>query len=66
MTTANAADNFTVEDRDALYKIILGRRDIRSFKNVPIPDEVLSRIMQAAHQGPSVGFMQPWDFIMIK
>jgi 5,6-dimethylbenzimidazole synthase len=66
MTTVNAADNFTVEDRDALYKIILGRRDIRNFKNVPIPDEVLLRIMQAAHQGPSVGFMQPWDFIMIK
>ena len=66
MTIANNADNFTVADRDALYKIILGRRDIRSFKNVPIPDETLARIMQAAHQGPSVGFMQPWDFVMIK
>ena len=66
MTIANNADNFTAADRDALYKIILGRRDIRSFKNVPIPDETLARIMQAAHQGPSVGFMQPWDFVMIK
>ena len=66
MTISDASDNFTSEERQALYKIILERRDIRSFKKVPIPDDALGRIIQAAHQGPSVGFMQPWDFIMIK
>lgn len=31
----------------------------------PIPADVLARLLQAAHHAPSVGFMQPWDFILI-
>jgi 5,6-dimethylbenzimidazole synthase len=31
-----------------------------------IEDEVLSRILNAAHHAPSVGFSQPWNFILIK
>ncbi len=54
-------------DRNSLYKIIFSRRDVRGqFLPDPIPDEVLSRILYAAHYAPSVGFMQPWDFIIIK
>lgn len=55
------------EERDAVYKTIFSRRDVRSeFINTPIPDDVLERILLAAHHAPSVGFMQPWDFIIIK
>ena len=43
MTISDASDNFTSEERQALYKIILERRDIRSFKKVPIPDDALGR-----------------------
>ncbi len=32
----------------------------------PIPDAVLARILKAAHHAPSVGFMQPWDFIVVR
>ena len=32
----------------------------------PVPDAVLGRLLDAAHHGPSVGFMQPWDFIVIR
>jgi len=54
-------------DRKSLYKIIFSRRDVRGqFLPDPIPDDVLSRILYAAHYAPSVGFMQPWDFIIIK
>lgn len=54
-------------DRRSLYKIIFSRRDVRGeFLPDPIPDDVLSRILYAAHYAPSVGFMQPWDFIIIK
>lgn len=58
---------FTEEEREAVYKAIYNRRDVRGqFKPDPIPDEVVSRILSAAHHAPSVGFMQPWDFIVIK
>ncbi len=54
-------------DRRSFYKVIFSRRDVRGqFLPDPIPDDVLSRILYAAHYAPSVGFMQPWDFIIIK
>ena len=59
-------DNFPDPERKAVYRAIYERRDIRHFKTDPIPDDALARIIQAAHHGPSVGFMQPWDFILIK
>jgi 5,6-dimethylbenzimidazole synthase len=56
----------TDTEREAVYKTIYSRRDIRrEFKAEPIPDEVLARILDAAHHAPSVGYMQPWDFIVI-
>ncbi|WP_448206307.1 5,6-dimethylbenzimidazole synthase [Azospirillum sp. sgz302134] len=58
---------FTPEERDALYKAIFSRRDVRGqFAPAPVPDEVLTRILTAAHHAPSVGFMQPWNFIVIR
>ncbi len=57
----------TEQERDAVYKTIYNRRDTRGeFKPDPVPDEVLKRILDAAHHAPSVGFMQPWDFIVIR
>ncbi len=58
---------FSQEDKDGLYKTIFNRRDVRGqFKPDPIPAEVLARILTAAHHAPSVGFMQPWNFMVIK
>ncbi len=55
------------KERDALYRIIFSRRDVRGqFLADPIEDQVLSRILYAAHYAPSVGFMQPWNFILIR
>lgn len=54
-------------ERDALYKVIYSRRDVRGeFLPDPVSDEVLQRILHAAHHAPSVGFMQPWDFIVVR
>ena len=59
--------NFSSFEKRAFYKVIYSRRDVRSkFKPDPIPDEVLLRILDAAHHAPSVGFSQPWNFILIK
>lgn len=49
----------------AVYRVIAERRDMRHFRRDPVPDEVLRRILHAAHQAPSVGMMQPWRFIRI-
>ena len=58
---------FTDEEKSGLYKAIHSRRDVRShFSPKPIEDEVLSKILNAAHHAPSVGFSQPWNFILIK
>src|ERR1700691_5663520 len=58
---------FSAAERDAVYKCIFGRRDVRGqFLPDTIPDAVLARILNAAHHAPSVGFMQPWDFIVVR
>jgi 5,6-dimethylbenzimidazole synthase len=57
---------FSAEEKRAIYRAIYERRDVRSnFLPDPVPDDVLQRILDAAHHAPSVGFMQPWDFIVI-
>ena len=61
------ADAFSPDERRAVYRAIYERRDIRSqFLPKPVPDAALGRLLDAAHHGPSVGFMQPWDFIVIR
>ena len=58
---------FSAAERDAVYKCIFNRRDVRGqFLPTPIPDQVLARLLRAAHHAPSVGFMQPWDFIVVR
>jgi 5,6-dimethylbenzimidazole synthase len=55
------------EEREALYKVIYSRRDVRGqFLPEPVSDKVLRRILDAAHHAPSVGFMQPWDFVVVR
>lgn len=57
---------FTESEKTAVYRAIHERRDVRAqFLPDPIPDTVLKRLLAAAHAAPSVGFMQPWDFIII-
>ncbi|HIQ07394.1 MAG TPA: 5,6-dimethylbenzimidazole synthase [Thiotrichaceae bacterium] len=57
----------TDTEREALYKTIFSRRDVRKeFLSKEVPDDVLMRILTAAHHAPSVGFMQPWDFVIVR
>lgn len=49
-----------------IYEAIMERRDIRRFKSQPIRSDVLARILNAAHHAPSVGYSQPWNFIIIQ
>ena len=62
-----ARHEFSRGEKSGLYKAILKRRDVRGqFEPHSIPDSILARILNAAHHAGSVGFMQPWNFILIK
>jgi 5,6-dimethylbenzimidazole synthase len=59
--------DFSKDEQRGVYRAIHERRDVRSrFLPDPVPDPVLARVLNAAHHAPSVGFMQPWDFIVIR
>src|SRR3984957_1334813 len=52
---------------DAFYQVAGARRDVRNgFLPDPVDDEVLTRVLAAAHQAPSVGLSQPWDFLILR
>lgn len=58
---------FSDPERAAVYRVIFERRDVRrNFLQAPIADAALSRILTAAHHAGSVGFMQPWDFVVVR
>jgi len=58
---------FGTEARDALYDIIRMRRDVRAeFAGEKVDDDVLWRVLAAAHHAPSVGNTQPWDFVVVQ
>lgn len=61
------AHSFSEAERAAVYRTIFNRRDVRGqFLPEPVPDEVLARVLMAAHHAPSVGFMQPWNFLVVR
>ncbi|MDE3059837.1 MAG: 5,6-dimethylbenzimidazole synthase [Pseudomonadota bacterium] len=57
---------FSKDEREAIYRVIRERRDIRRFRSDPIAEPVLERLLAAASQAPSVGYMQPWNFLLIR
>ncbi|MBS3648269.1 5,6-dimethylbenzimidazole synthase [Pseudaminobacter sp. 19-2017] len=60
-------NSFEAAARAAVYRAIFTRRDVRShFVPEPLNDSVLARLLLAAHHAPSVGYMQPWKFIIIR
>jgi len=63
----NSDIDFSEQERESFYKAIYSRRDVRSnFTSEQIDDQVLMRILKAGNHAPSVGFSQPWNFILVK
>ncbi len=61
------AEAFDDAERAAVYRAIETRRDVRDeFLPRPLPDDVIRRLLEAAHHAPSVGFMQPWNFVLVR
>ena len=64
---AGMVSAFEEAERDAVYRAIGARRDVRrGFTGEPLAEDVLERILGAAHRAPSVGLMQPSRFILIR
>ena len=53
-------------DYDGLLELVRKRRSIRKFRPEPVPDEFISKIIEAARWAPSGANSQPWEFIVIK
>jgi len=63
----NPHPSFNEAERKAIYRVIAERRDVRrGFLDVPLPDDLIGRLLAAAHSAPSVGLMQPSRFIIIR
>jgi 5,6-dimethylbenzimidazole synthase len=61
------AEAFCDRELEGVYRAIRERRDVRSgFLPEALADDVLLRLLGAAHNAPSVGLMQPWRFIVIR
>ena len=56
---------FDDAEREAVYRAIAERRDMRHFAGGSVDEAVLRRLLEAAHAAPSVGLMQPWRFLRI-
>ncbi len=60
------AQAFSDADKAAVYRVIETRRDVRDqFLPDALPEELVARLLAAAHAAPSVGFMQPWNFTLV-
>jgi len=57
--------SYSEPEKQAVYRVIKERRDMRHFNNQPLEDGLLLRLLTVANQAPSVGLMQPWRFIRI-
>jgi 5,6-dimethylbenzimidazole synthase len=67
LVAGTSCQQFERDARDAVYRAIYTRRDVRShFAPAPIDDAILARLLKAAHHAPSVGYMQPWNFIVVR
>jgi len=63
----NVKHAFPAEQKEGVYQAIMQRRDIRAqFIDEPVSEEIIDRLLRAAHHAPSVGFMQPWNFLVVK
>ncbi len=58
---------FEKEQKEGVYQAIMQRRDIRAqFTSDPVSGEMVDKLLRAAHHAPSVGFMQPWNFLVVR
>jgi len=53
------------DEYNPIEKAVLERRSVRNFKDTPVPDAIIRRVLEAGRFAPSAGNCQPWRFIVI-
>ena len=53
-------------DQEFLFRMIEQRRTVRKYKNTPVPDEHVKKILDAARYAPTAGNQQPWKFLVVR
>ena len=48
------------------FEVVGSRRSVRKFKDLPVPEEDLRRILDAARMAPTSGNQQPWKFLVVR
>jgi nitroreductase len=48
-----------------VLEALKARRSIRKYKSVPIPEDKLQRVLNAARLAPSAANMQPWKYVVV-
>ncbi|HAR46730.1 MAG TPA: hypothetical protein DCS05_11385 [Nitrospiraceae bacterium] len=49
-----------------LFEAIRDRKSIRRFKDTPVPDHDIARMIEAGRLAPSANNVQPWSFLVVK
>src|SRR5262245_9481295 len=66
MSDANRPPRFDAAFRDRFAELVRWRRDVRRFRLDPVPPELIERLLSLAAYAPSVGFSQPWRFVLVE
>ncbi len=64
--TDTGGPEFDVAFRERLRDLFLWRRDVRRFRRDPLPEDALSELLALAALAPSVGYSQPWRFVLVE
>lgn len=64
--TQNHTDTTHSDRLDNFLNLARDRRSVRGFRDEPISDDVLRRVLQAANWAPSGANAQPWEFIVVR
>ena len=49
-----------------VYKAITTRKSVRAFKDKGVPEDVLTRVLDAARMAPSASNSQEWRFVVVR
>jgi nitroreductase len=60
------ANGQTEKAAEDFFQIVKSRRSVRKFKSTPIPEEHITKILDAARSAPTSGNQQPWKFVVIQ
>ncbi|WP_316225114.1 MULTISPECIES: 5,6-dimethylbenzimidazole synthase [unclassified Bradyrhizobium] len=57
---------FDAAFKDRFAQLVRWRRDVRRFLSAPVSPELIERLLALSCYAPSVGFSQPWRFVLVE